>query len=177
LRLKDLCPPPRRFRAAGLVEKSALTTQPSFILTEPRGASPNRQKGINYEKKVQVYLARTFPGVVVHSPWVRFVSTGSPKFRFCQPDAILFDLRRGIICVVEVKLSHTSNAWWQVRRLYAPVLAHLFRGPRWRFVSLEIVKWYDPATKFPEKVTILHDLSKVFETEKGFHVHIWNGKQ
>jgi len=71
---------------------------------------------------------------------------------------------------VEVKYQHTPNAWVQLVRLYLPVLESAF-GPLFRYATCEVVKWYDPAVVFPQRVTMTPDLLNVRPGE--FGVHIW----
>lgn len=89
--------------------------------------------------------------------------------RWCQPDGLLIDPWEGKIILVEVKYQHTPDAWWQLRRLYGPVVEYLF--PNYSIQAVEICKWFDPATLFPEQVAMLPDPCLAAEDRIG--VHIW----
>jgi len=68
----------------------------------------------------------------------------------CQPDALLL-FKSGAVLIVEVKLTHTANAWWQLRKLYEPVVKALTNHSHPVYV-VEICKSGDPLISFPEKV-------------------------
>jgi hypothetical protein len=76
--------------------------------------------------------------------------------------------------IAEIKLKHTADAWWQLRRLYEPVLAKLFGADQWRFSFLEIVRWYDPHTAFPQAHALIREPSRM--TPGALGVHIWSGR-
>ena len=171
--LQSFCPPPRRFHPAGEVISAEFITPPAFVVPR-RSKNPARASGVRYEKKVFKYLSETYPEECVIAPWIRFESGGGTKPSYCQPDTILLDIRRGTITVVEIKIKHTSDAWWQVRRLYLPVVRCIF-GSDWEYIAVEITKWFDPHTKFPERfefVDASDDFAKLSPDK--FHVYIWN---
>ena len=161
--LQSFCPPPRRFHPAGEVISAEFITPPAFVVPR-RSKNPARASGVRYEKKVHSYLSETYPEEYVIAPWVRFHSRGGTKALYCQPDALL----------LEIKIKHTADAWWQVRRLYLPVVQHIF-GLDWAYIAVEITKWFDPHTKFPERFEFVDpadSLPKLSPDE--FHVYIWN---
>lgn len=162
--------PPTRFRPAGCVEWVRWSPiPPPFINTKKRMGK--RAQGIAYEKKWHKFALDSYKGFYVPSPWFYFKEVGVDKPRWCQPDGILFDLMAGRITIVECKLQHTSDAWWQLRWLYLPVVSKAFTTDKWNFAVVEVVKWYDPATCFPEKVKMRPDVLDVCPNE--FGVHIW----
>lgn len=132
---------------------------PPFVNTQRR--TGKRAEGIRYEKKVHLLNEERFGERYVASPWFRFQELGGERVRWCQPDAILFNLEEGTITIVECKLQHTSDAWWQLKWLYLPVLSKAFPGTLWEFRLIEVVKWFDPATAFPEKVKMRADIEGV----------------
>ncbi|MFQ5741977.1 MAG: hypothetical protein ACE5HV_00130 [Acidobacteriota bacterium] len=71
-------------------------------------------------------------------------------------------------------MRHTSDAWWQIRKLYEPVLRSVF-GPDWDYPVLEVVMWFDPDTPFPEILCFARHPHEV--PAQAFGVHIWNGRQ
>lgn len=103
------------------------------------------------------------------SPWIRFQENEDTRVRWCQPDALAFDPWAGRIIIIEVKYQHTSDAWWQLRRLYAPVVKALFPG--YDIHLAEVCKWYDPAIAFPEQVGMLPSVECASMERIG--VHIW----
>lgn len=127
-----------------------------------------RLEGIRYEKKVHVYLTEFYGEAYIPSPWIKFFAEG--RYRWCQPDGIHLDFLRGVITIVEVKYQHTTDAWWQLRCLYEPVLRVIFPPHLWKFEVCEVVKWYDPAVVFPEKTVLAQEMAM---PHSAFKVHIW----
>ena len=163
--LYPLVPAPQGFRPAGRV-LSANFSQPPTL--RKRRYTGRRLEGVRYEKKVHAYLEEFYGERYVASPWLRFFTEG--VWRWCQPDAILIDLEHGRITIVEIKYQFTSDAWWQVKHLYEPVLRVMFPAALWCFDHCQVVKWYDPATPFPEPVVLAHEVSMVHPK---FKVHIY----
>ena len=126
---------------------------------------------MRYERKVHEHYEGLFGAAYAASPWFIFKELGVDRPRWCQPDGLFFDPWRGTLTVVECKLQHTADAWWQLRWLYLPVLSAAFPPNLWSFRLLEVVKWYDPAVKFPERVKLRADIRDAREGE--FGVHIW----
>lgn len=137
-----------------------------------------KRQGINYEKRAQEYIETTLDKnehnkkrlEYLRSPWLIFKTLASgDRLQYCQPDGVLLhrDALRGLI--IEIKLQHTTEAYYQTRHLYQPVLEKIFPG--FSFSILEVVKWLDPHIKFPEPFvyaeTLLHFGHK-------FGVHIYN---
>ena len=110
----------------------------------------------------------------VASPWFLFKEAGRETPRWCQPDGLLFLPYSGQIIIVECKLKHTSDAWWQLKMLYLPVIAKAFPEHLWKYGLCEVVRWYDPDVFFPEAIRLIPDVAKV--GPKDFGVHICRGK-
>lgn len=147
--------PPANFIEAKLPEWAVLGKNPPAF-TSPRKAPTGRRKlGRIYEAAVQSRLLEEFP-FYVDGPWIKFGESGA--VRWCQPDGILFDFESGTVTVVEVKLAHTSAAWWQLRKLYIPVLKRIFPTSLWKYRAVEIVKFFDCDTNFPEPIRLLKNL-------------------
>lgn len=176
-----LCPRPPNFHSISLEQVSSATlalSPPSLSFSHKRRRGA-RRAGQLYEQHVQEHLLATYPHEYVASPWLRF-RNGTPRLEWCQPDGLLVDLTRGLITIVEIKLKHTSSAWWQIRHKYEPVLRTLFNSssgediPLWQFAALEVVKWFDPDTAFPERIHLTDAPSACVPNR--FHVHIWGGR-
>ena len=162
--------PPRRFRSAGVVESVKFSpVPPPFINKQKRYG--RRAEGIRYENKAHEYFQDYFGAYYVPSPWFTFLEVGAMRERWCQPDALLIRPDMGQITIIEYKLQHTSDAWWQLKWLYLPVIARAFPPNLWNYGMVEVVKWFDPATAFPEKVKMKASLFDVAPGE--FGVHIW----
>lgn len=157
-------PAPLSFRPAGKVLSAKLSLPPALRQKRYTG---RRLAGVQYERKVQVHLEGIYGPRYLAGPWLQFYTGGA--WRWCQPDGLLLDPVRGRITIVEVKYQHTSDAWWQVRGLYEPVLRVIFPASLWSFDACEVVKWYDPATLFPEKTVLAQDVGM---EHPSFKVHI-----
>ena len=163
--------PPNNFTPAGALKwVKHSSAAPPFINSQRRSRG-RRRNGEIYEAKVQKWLEAEFPRQYAPSPWFYFQAAGNEKVRWAQPDGLLFDFTSGTITIVEVKLQHTAAAWWQVKWLYHPLVAHLFPPDLWKYNFVEIVKWFDKDTLFPEKVQLLPH--PALADEGRFGVHIW----
>lgn len=168
------CPPPRSFSPAGAIHwvRHSLRA-PDFTFARERSTEAQRA-GLRYERKAHQHFEGQYPLLYVAGPWLHFSSSIGGE-RWCQPDAWLVDVRRGVITVLEYKLRHTSDAWWQLRKLYEPVTRALFGSRQWEIGVMEIVQSFDPSTSFPEQVIRMRDIS---ELEPGrFGVHIWDSRR
>lgn len=116
-----------------------------------RGAKAD---GIRYERKVQEQLCSRSP-FYLPGPWIIYVVEGRPFW--CQPDGLHIDIEAGVISILEIKLRHTPAAAIQLRRLYEPVVRRLFPYPSWGVRLVEVCRWFDPDTKFPEPFTLCPD--------------------
>ena len=154
------CPPPKRFSAAvGVRSARFLPCKPQFIR---RGRSYGRfAVGVRYEREAQEFLSLYALGRAeieyCNGPWMEF-SDKSGR-RWCQPDALLIDRRKKDCLICEVKYQHTSDAWWQLKELYLPVLRVALPG--FQFRLLEIVHWYDPLTAWPERALMVGGIDRV----------------
>jgi len=166
-----LTPPPRNFQPAGDVAWAKFSAYtPPFAQKKQRRSFAQAQ-GVRYERQVQLSLA-AFSPFYVASPWIKYTRRGQGKFFWAQPDGLLVDPLFGVITVVEVKHSHTPDAWWGVRQLYIPLLSRIFPRHQWTFRAIEVVKWYDVATAFPEPHRIVRSILDA--PVSGFGVVIFN---
>lgn len=157
---------PSSFRPPGEILEAAFSLPP---MLRKRRYTGRRAQGVRYEKLVQEYLLFRYPSLYLPSQWIRFRNT-SDGVRWCQPDGLLFLPREGRIVVVEIKYQHTADAWWQTKCLYVPVLEKIFPRALWEIDVVEVVKWFDPATAFPERVVLANEVDM---RHKNFKVHIW----
>lgn len=160
-----LPPAPRNFQRAERILCAEFTHTPHH---KKRRYNGRRAQGIAYERKGHEFLLEAFPLRYVPGPWIKFFAEG--RWRWCQPDGLIFNFQRGIITIVEFKYQHTTDAWWQLRHLYGPVLRHMFPEHLWSFQTCEIVKWYDPQVMYPEKIVLANEVDM---DHSGFKVHIW----
>jgi hypothetical protein len=127
--------------------------------------------GVRYEARGHEYFRQLFGRNYISGQWIMFKDLEEPKVRWCQTDGLLLVPEEKRVIVLEFKYQHTSDAWWQLRKLYQPLVEHLFEKLHWTVCVCEVVKWYDPATRFPERVKMVSNVLDV--TSSDFGVHIW----
>jgi len=126
----------------------------------------SQRAGLRYEAKVQRLLAERWPASYRPAIWIEFrasplpaegrtacISSFTSPWRLCQPDGLL-DADDTIV-VLELKAQHTQNAWWQLRKLYQPVVQALYPSRSVRVC--EVCQSYLPGA-FPEDVRLLSSL-------------------
>lgn len=159
---------PHNFSPAQNVTYAALAKhEPVFVTNATRKVKGRRADGLRYERKAKDALLDKFPAHFVPGPWLLFRSEDGP-LRWCQPDGILLDMVAGRCVVIEIKFHHTSDAWWQLWRLYIPVLRVLLPG--FDFAAVEVVKWFDPAIYFPGRVMVSDPSNHLPEPYTGVHI-------
>ena len=132
------------------------------------------REGLKYERLAHEELTRRYPSSYVPSLWLEYEVAEDSYMHRCQPDGLLFNFTASKIIVVEIKLKHTEQAYWQLRNLYLPVLSLIFPPRLWELVPCEVVKWFDPSTSFPVPIQLCREPSYATRGRK-FHVHVWNG--
>lgn len=166
------CPllrPTKRYQFREMPDWARPIREPPFPLLQPR--TPAQKLGARYERKVHWRLTQLYELAYLPSEWFMYHSRG--RIRYCQVDALLFLPDRQVIVLIECKYNHTADAYWQLENVYVPVL-RCFLGPAnpWQIATCEVVKWFDPSTSFPTRVSLCSDLgvAKV----GAFNVHILN---
>jgi hypothetical protein len=124
---------------------------------------------LKYERKALARLYERYPGRLVWSPWIRFRNPAG-SWRWCQPDGLLIDVEAGQVVVLEVKHHHTSDAWWQLEKLYRPVVQRMLPEQLWRLAVVEVVRWYDPAVLFPCPLVLVEDPAQSPRGKFGVHI-------
>lgn len=162
------CLPPRSFKHAHSTYRAEFTHPPAFA----RGARPKKRgargEGLRYEAKVQSAFLDHYGNRYLQSPWLAFWDNNG--YRMCQPDGLLFDFFRGRLTIIEIKLRHTSDAYYQLRQLYEPVIRILFPSSLWDIRCCEVVKWYDPAIAFPGQVQLRENPEDTDPSTIGIHI-------
>lgn len=121
--------------------------------------TPAQKAGKRYERKVLKGLSTEFGENLHPSPWFKFSDESGQHY--CQPDAVFFG-PEGLV-VFEVKIRIVEKAWWQLRRLYEPVVSRAYRMP----TSLCLIcKHVDPAVPFPERYELIPSLSSLLSEER-----------
>lgn len=185
--IPDLSPLSRRPAAAGNGQASAKfevppppdfrpAVKPKDVFIHPTpyrpavGRSISQKAGLRYEQHVQEFLKERFGSAYWAEPKVTFrqLKLRSLEPRMCRPDGLItfFDS----MVIVEIKVQHMPEAWWQLRKLYQPVLeAYTSKVVR----CLEICRSYDPAMPFPEEFELIEDLSSWLQSSSTLGVFRW----
>jgi hypothetical protein len=143
-----------------LIEAQWSHETPSFALA--RRARGKKGLGLKYEHKAQGFLETLFEGSYIPSPWFRYRVAAAPaRWNWAQPDGIALNPNEGIVYVMEIKLKHTPEAFFQLLDKYIPILTcWLGTSPGWRFAPIEVCYWYDPKIAFPTRVVLQEDPRK-----------------
>lgn len=131
-----LMTPPKGFKPCKLVRSAKLVTTPQFAQTYQR-VKGAKGKGLRYEAQVADKLEQNLDDdwVGVSGPWFWFIDQLNRE-RYAQPDWLGICPRQGKICIVEVKLTRTYKAWWQLNQLYYPLVKYVF--PKWDVALIEV---------------------------------------
>jgi hypothetical protein len=93
----------------------------------------------------------------IASPWFRYRTVAHPLgWFFAQPDALVLAPNEKLIYIVEIKLRHTPEAYFQLFDKYLPMMECFFGSP-WKFAMVEVCQWFDPHTAMPAKVNLQRD--------------------
>lgn len=138
--------PPGRFDAPKDVHDAKLMATGPFQGGKRTRVSGARAAGIRYEKKVHDEMLRRYRKFYINNVWFKYFD--GDRARWCQPDGLMIDAGQGQIIIVEVKYQHTGDAWWQLHKLYLPVVRNFF-GETWTYRCVEIVRWYEATVYFP----------------------------
>ncbi len=163
---------PRRFRPATRVSAAEFMLEPPLGLECTKRHSAAQKRGLKYQDKVLETLdALNVFKLFVPSPWIEFHDHHGR--RICQPDALGFlETPSGPVATIfEIKLSHTIMAYWQLRRLYEPVLRQMF--PSYRVRVCEVTRLFDPSIPWPEDIEFHLWLDEVHELNDAFSVIQW----
>lgn len=147
--------PPRKFKSVKGLKRADVVEEPQFakINGNVRGM---KGKGLRYESHVCNYLDRNLPEHVVgvHGLWFKFEDAKGE--RYAQADWVGFDLLRACIYIVEVKLTRVPDAWWQLNRLYKPLVSKVFG---WDIAMIEVTATVRNVA-VPDDVLLIHDITK-----------------
>jgi hypothetical protein len=156
--------PPPAFR--GLTEPTCIQSYTPVPYVRGEGQTTAHKIGLRYEAQVQDYLQSVL-GNYDPTPVIRFTCNGLQ--RIAIPDAV--QQRSTHTVVFEIKYTHCPEAWWQLRRLYEPLLRRRLGKA---VTCVEVCRSYDPATLLPEPVVLIDDLQAwISEPRKEFGVFQW----
>lgn len=119
------------------------------------GRTGAQKEGLRYEQRVHDVLSAIYGTHYRPTPSILFRDISG--MRRAIPDGLL---RIENLCVlIEVKLTHTERAYWQLKRLYEPLLTRLV-VPGTRIVCVELCRSYDPAVSFPGPHVVIDSLHR-----------------
>lgn len=129
----------------------------------------SKKLGVKFERKVQNELVSLFGPIFQLGPFLEFSSAEGKEPRLCQPDGLVL-FASGWTLIIEIKLAHTLSAWFQLRKLYQPVVTKL--NPTRPIRVVEICQLADPQVLLPEPIHWLEDFSElealVFKPDRFF---------
>lgn len=132
-----------------------------------------QKSGIKYERERKARLADLYGNKFIASPWFKYSFRDNRGYvieNICQPDGILFHPNKNELIIIEIKLMHCADAFYQLFELYLPIIK--FYYPSYdSYSTLEIVKFYDCALLMPAKVILSRDELNL--TPEQFCVKIW----
>ena len=137
-------------------------------------ASAAIAEGLRYEVKAQEHLGKLFLSLGNFQAGIalRFTNAAG-KSRNCIPDAVVSSPSAPFPLIIEIKLRHTELAWFQLRKLYQPVVEKYFNKP---CIVMEVCKQFDPSTTFPEEPLLVTDPVEFFLSgASAFGIYVWKG--
>ncbi len=159
-------PAPPRFRGVRGTPRDVEVTTSSRPGT---GASSSQKAGVRYEEKAQDHLREVFP-FILNSPVVNFIDDSG--FRTCIPDALLVYPPLGRTVIFEIKIQHMPESWWQLKRLYEPVMKAMY--PSYDIQVVEVCRSVDASMPFPCKIELIDDLERFARfSPASFGVYHW----
>lgn len=160
-------PPPRSFKPIVGKPTHVRWLNAKIFGGASAGRTSAQQNGLRYEAKVQDHLKKRFPVDYHIQASLSFRDDTGP--RIVVPDGVL--LRRRDAVIFEIKSQHMPEAWWQLSRLYKPVLEEFWKGP---ITCCEVVRSFDPSIGFPEPIKLCHSIDDVLdESPVDFKVLLW----
>lgn len=148
---------------------------PAFGSSLPasKGSNPAARRGLRFEAKVTGALAAAYGSRFISQLPFFFEEEMGADLRPGQRgkavlDGLLFSPDWRAACLIEIKLRHSGDAWWQLNRFYRPIVDRAFGGA-FELHHLEIVQNYDPRVRLPNPQSVLLDLDEVWGLRPHFH--------
>ena len=162
-------------RTVGEVASAQLNFGQTVNLPRPkRGAA---KLGLRFEKQVLDQLSLRFTDRLATGVPISFqefpLNGQYSRPSTAIPDAFLLSADRKSLCVIEIKLRHSTDAWFQLGRFYLPLMRKILGGSH-ILKSLEICRYYDPGVKLPARKEVILNMEDVFSLKSGSHpVYLW----
>lgn len=169
--LKGVRPSVAGRSADGLIGAVPMLADYDYATKYRKTKKGSKGAGHRFEAFVVGYLEKRYPTFISSLPFA-FRTEYQPK-AVCIPDGLL--VRKDEVLVVEVKLRRTIDAWFQLRKLYAPVVERSFQKS---VRCLVIEKFPDPDVRFPEPVQVVNSFEMFLQGSKPFGaLTLWHRKE
>lgn len=112
---------------------------------KPENPSVAQKAGLKYEAAFHTVAAALWGDTYRTFTRTQFSFMDTNGWRTCRPDGIL--ALDDCWYLFEVKIRHTADAWWQLHRLYIPMLKAL--GITKPIIPVEVCRSFDPMVDFP----------------------------
>lgn len=153
--------------AQGLINAEMALTEYNYTQRFAKAKRGVKANGLRFENKIVNTLEAQFGNSFISGIPFRF-STVYSAFNVCIPDGLLISGDR--IIILEMKLRHTADAWWQLKKLYKPVVEKaLNKNTR----LLEICKYYEPEVRVPESQPVFNSIDQFLYSKVDFGCVIW----
>lgn len=134
------------------------------------GNSAAKVAGLRFEARVQRALGKRFQG---YMPAPRVEFRDDSGYRVVRPDGLLPLRNRAVL--FEIKHTHMPEAWWQLERLYRPLVEHWVAPIPVQVI--EIVRTFDPQMPFPCPVELITKTLELWVSDPlaltKFGVFVW----
>ena len=134
-----------------------MTAPPLFSRQTERRRSNSRDAardaGVAFETTLHEKLRRKYNNYT-QAHWFLYYDKKKSRPNYCQPDGLFFLRKEKAILIVEIKTTHMIKAWFQLRKLYQPVLEKAF-GSGWNYGVVEIVGRMTRDCAMPEELVMV----------------------
>lgn len=142
-------------------------------LTTSKGSNASARRGLRFEAKVCKSFSATYGSRFISQLPFFFQEEMTRELKRGQrgkaiPDGLLFSPDWKELCIVEVKLRHSFDAWAQTHKFYKPIVDKAFGGA-FKVRVLEVVQNYDPRIKLPFPTAIILSPDEIWGLRPCFH--------
>jgi hypothetical protein len=138
----------------------------------PRTRKASAKMGLRFEGKVLDGLSSRFGERFSTGVPISFQEFGG-KPGYAIPDGMLLSPCGKQLLVVEIKLRHLGDAYYQLNEFYLPILRRALRGTL-ELRALEICQHYDPAIRLPKPKCFVVEVENCFVISPHVHpVMVW----
>jgi hypothetical protein len=168
-----ITPPLHSTRIAGQVQQAELL---EFKLKHPnQRRSAAQSLGLRYEKKALVHLLQELDENVSFHPAFKFQSANAKFPQYAIPDALYLS-KDNVLTIFEIKLKHTADAWYQLKRLYLPIVEKAYPGFAGRINLCEVCANFDTSIRLPS-IEMVDNLQQWTAAHRAaFGVYLWSGR-